>query len=124
MSFSHSTRRGFVVAIILVNSAFPVASQEDTERWVVVAHINHQAYDDDGTVRPKIEALEATAEACGLELFWDFAGKFYGFGAEAGTVVVVDGFVNLSDAVAVELLASTQLCFPNAYLKQMYYGGE
>lgn len=100
------------------------ASPVGAETWVVVGHIQHQAYVDDGTNRPKIASMEAKAETCGLRLFWDFAGKFDGFGAETGTVVVVDGFVNLSDAAAVELLASTRVCFPDAHLMQMFYGGE
>jgi len=113
-----------VAAIFLATIFAPVAAQENSEPFVIVQHFQHPAYSWDDDMTPKIEALETVAESCGLHLFWDFAGKFNDFGETGGTLVVVDGHYDLSDGAAATLLAATQLCFPDAYLKRLSYMGE
>lgn len=102
----------------------PVIAQQDTEPWVVVDHLRGDAYSWNEAFTPRINAMETAADACGLKLFSDFAGKFLGFGQEGGELVVVDGYEGLSDAGAEDLLAAARPCFPDAYVKRMRYSGE
>lgn len=116
--------RHLAVAALVAGLGLPVAASAQ-EWFVIVSYVDHAPYQWDDAVLDRARYLEGALAPCGLQVWWEFTAKFEGFNPNGrGTVFVIDAVPGLSKGQAQHVLAQTQPCIADAYIKQGRYYGE